>query len=69
MNLFCKRCGRKLSSPASRSRGYGSYCYSKVTEKRGNKKEVKLDNETKEERIEIEGQVDLLEELKQRRIS
>lgn len=68
MNLFCKRCGRKLSSEVSRQRGYGSYCYSKVTEKRGNK-EVKQNKETKEERIEIEGQVDILEELKQRRIS
>ena len=61
--MNCLKCGRALKNKTSIARGYGPGCYKKV------QAEVKKDYETREERIEIDGQVDILEELKQRRIS
>lgn len=31
-STVCLRCGRKLRSEVSRTRGYGSYCYKKIGE-------------------------------------
>ena len=59
MYTNCKRCGRTLKSEESRNRGYGSFCYSKVNETTTN---IKI--ETKDEE-EIDGQIDLLEEVKE----
>lgn len=57
MYTNCRRCNRPLRSEESRTRGYGSYCYSKVSEKI----DVAKVN-TEEEKIK--GQMDLLEELR-----
>ena len=61
---FCLRCGRALKSKDSIQRGYGSYCYSKVKE--AEKDEVKIDEN---ERVEIEGQINFMDELKERKCS
>lgn len=45
MHLFCKRCGRKLTSEVSRQRGYGSYCYKRSDEKRDKETEEQIKNE------------------------
>lgn len=59
----CLRCGRKLTNKESAKRGYGPGCYKKI------KQEEKRDYETKEEIIEIEGQINFVDELKNRKCS
>lgn len=49
----CKRCGKPLRNKQSIARGYGPGCYKKVSA------ETKNDYEPIEERIEIEGQIDV----------
>lgn len=51
-SLYCKRCGRKLKSEASRNRGYGSYCYSRIC------KDEKRDIDNKEVE-QLEGQLNI----------
>ena len=31
LNLKCKRCGRKLTDPISKQRGYGAVCFRKIS--------------------------------------
>lgn len=57
----CKRCGRKLTSKASQKRGYGSYCYSKISEGKKNDNEVVDGQEPTEE---LDGQLDIVEEAR-----
>lgn len=50
-SLVCKRCGRKLKSETSRSRGYGPACYRKIGS--DEKKDTEEPKETKHiEKIE-----------------
>jgi len=57
-SIVCKRCGRKLKSEESRSRGYGSYCYRKVAKDKKRDAEQK-DKEDIEEIEPIDGQLDI----------
>ncbi len=57
-SIVCKRCGRKLKSEESRRRGYGSYCYRKVTKDK-NREAEKSSKENIEEIKPIDGQMDI----------
>lgn len=63
---FCLRCGRALKNKNSIKRGYGPGCYKKIKSKKVGENKVEIDNQ---ERIEVKGQIDILDELKQRKIS
>lgn len=61
---FCLRCGRTLTNKASAKRGYGPGCYKKI------KLEHMKDNtEQAKELDEIEGQINFVDELKNRKCS
>lgn len=59
----CKRCGRKLTSKVSQKRGYGSYCYSKMAENKKNDNEVVEGQEPTEE---LDGRMDIVEEVRKK---
>lgn len=51
-----------MKSEASRQRGYGSYCYSKLGADA--KKDYDPEIETQEQEEQLDGQMDILEEVK-----
>lgn len=60
----CLRCGRTLTNKESAKRGYGPGCYKKI------KLEHMKDNtEQAKELDEIEGQINFVDELKNRKCS
>lgn len=58
-SVICRRCGRKLTSEVSRDRGYGSHCYRQTK-----LEHLKENTEQAKELDGIDGQMNLLDEIK-----